>query len=335
MRLLILGGTAWLGGYLVETARADGHDVTCLARGTSGMAPRGARLVKADRNLPDAYDEVAGERWDSVIDVSRQPGQVRGAAAALAKACKTFVFISSGNVYADHREPGQDESATLLQPLRTDVMESMESYGPAKVACEQYVRDAFGATRSLIVRVGLIGGPGDEFDRTGYWPLRFARAAESARGVLVPDIPHLPTQVIDVRDLARWIIDGACSGAVGTFNATGETRSFEEHIETARRVAAHRGPLVFASTEWLMEHGVAPWMGPKSLPLWLPMADYAGFSARDSRAAAKAGLRRRALEATLRDTLEWELCRDPPPAVRRAGLSDAEEESLLEALEGR
>lgn len=212
-------------------------------------------------------------------------------------------------------------------------MESMESYGPAKVACERYVLDAFGATRSLIIRVGLIGGPGDEFDRTGYWPLRFARSAESARVVLVPDMPKLPTQVIDVRDLARWIIDCACSGAVGTFNATGETQSFEEHLETARLVAAHRGPVVSASSQWLLEQGVAPWMGRKSLPLWLPMSDYAGFSARDSGAAAKAGLRRRSLEATLRDTLEWELSRDPSPAIRRAGLSDAEEESLLGVLE--
>jgi nucleoside-diphosphate-sugar epimerase len=332
MRLLILGGTAWLGGYLAETARADGHEVTCLARGTSGVAPRGIRLVKADRNLPNAYDGVARESWDSVIDVSRQPGQVRGAAAALARVCNTFVFISSGNVYADHSEPGQDESATLMEPLRTDVMESMETYGPAKVACEKYVLDAFGVARSLIIRAGLIGGPGDEFDRTGYWPLRFARAAQSAREVLVPDVPKLPTQVIDVRDLARWVIDCACGGVVGTFNATGETYSFEEHIETARLVAAHKGPVVSASSQWLQEQGVVPWMGRKSFPLWLPVAEYAGFNARNSSAAVKAGLRRRALEATLRDTLEWELSRDPPPAIRRAGLSDAEEESLLEAV---
>lgn len=204
MRLLILGGTAWLGGHLVETARARGHDVTCLARGTSGTAPRGAKLVKADRSLPNAYGKILDQRWDSVIDVSRQPGQVRGAASALAKKCNTFVFISSASVYADHEQPGQDDSAALLPPLQAEVMENMDSYGQAKVACEQHVLDAFGEDRSLIVRVGLIGGPGDESDRTGYWPLRFARAAGSDSRVLIPDVPRLSTQVLDVRDLAGW-----------------------------------------------------------------------------------------------------------------------------------
>lgn len=333
MRLLILGGTAWLGGHLVETARAKGHDVTCLARGTSGIAPRGAKLIKADRSLPDAYDEILDQRWDSVIDVSRQPGQVRGAVSALARSCNTFVFISSASVYADREQPGQDESAALLPPLQAEVMENMESYGQAKVACEQHVLDAFGEDRSLIVRAGLIGGPGDESDRTGYWPLRFARAAGSGRRVLIPDVPSLSTQVLDVRDLAGWIVDRACTGDTGILNATGETMCFEEHIDTARRVGAHQGPVVSVGSEWLLKQGVTPWMGPKSLPLWLPMAEYAGFGARDSSAAAKAGLSRRSLESTLRDTLAWELSRIPSPAVRGAGLSDADEESLLEVLE--
>lgn len=333
MRMLILGGTAWLGGHLAEAAHAAGHDVTCLARGTSGPAPRGARLVKADRGQPGAYDEVMDQRWDSVIDLSRQPGQVRSATAALAKACTTFIFISSTSVYADHQALDQDESAALLPPLQSDVMASMEQYGQAKVACEQIVRDAAGADRSLILRVGLIGGPGDEFDRSGYWPLRFARAARSGRRVLVPDVPKLATQVIDVRDLAAWIIDCACRGVVGIFNATGETMSFEAHMEAARRVAGYRGAVVPASSAWLLSQGVAPWMGPKSLPLWLPSADYAGFCARSSQAAIGAGLSRRALGSTLEDTLNWDQHRKPPPAARRAGLSDDEEELLIAALD--
>ncbi len=333
MRILILGGTAWLGGHLAEAAHAAGHDVTCLARGTSGPAPRGARLVKADRGQPGAYDEVMGPRWDSVIDLSRQPGQVRSAAAALSKTCGTFIFISSTNVYANHQALDQDESAALLPPLQSEVMASMEQYGQAKVACEQIVRDAAGADRSLILRVGLIGGPGDEFDRSGYWPLRFARAARSGRRVLVPDVPQLATQVIDVRDLAAWIIDCARRGVVGIFNATGATTSFEEHMEAARRVAGYRGAVVPASSQWLLSQGVAPWMGPKSLPLWLPAADYAGFCARSSRAAIGAGLSRRALGSTLEDTLNWDQHRKPPPAARRAGLSDDEEELLIAALD--
>jgi 2'-hydroxyisoflavone reductase len=333
MRILILGGTAWLGGHLAETAHAADHDVTCLARGTSGPAPRGARLVKADRGQPGAYDEVRDQRWDAVIDLSRQPGQARSAAAALAKTCGTFIFISSTNVYADHQAPDQDERAALLPPLQSEVMASMAQYGQAKVACEQIVLEAAGADRSLILRVGLIGGPGDEFDRSGYWPLRFARAARSGRRVLVPDVPRLATQVIDVRDLAAWVIACACRGVVGIFNATGETTSFEAHMEVARRVAGHRGAVVPVSSEWLLGQGVAPWMGPRSLPLWLPAAEDAGFCARSSRAAVGAGLSRRALAVTLEDTLTWDQHRQPPPAARRAGLSDEEEALLLEALD--
>lgn len=335
MRLLILGGTAWLGGHLVKTAQAGGHEVTCLARGTSGPVPNDVELVRADRTLANAYDEVVNRRWDSAIDLSRQPGQVRSATSALAKSCNTFIFVSSTNVYAHHGEVGQDESAALLPPLHSDILESIDLYGQAKVACEQSVFHHVGATHSLIVRVGLIGGPGDEFDRTGYWPLRFATAAQSSRSVLIPATPKLATQVIDVRDLARWIIDSACNGLVGTFNATGETQYFEEHIETARRVGAHTGPVISADSEWLLQQGVTPWMGRRSLPLWLPASDYAGFSARDSSAAAKAGLTRRPLESTLRDTLEWERSRDPQAFTRRAGLSDAEESSLIAALAER
>ncbi|MBK6294437.1 MAG: NAD-dependent epimerase/dehydratase family protein [Rhodoferax sp.] len=332
MRLLILGGTAWLGSHLVEAALTSGHEVTCLARGTTSDARPGAKLVRADRNLPNAYDEVIGQHWDAVIDVSRQPGQVQGASLALAELCNTFVFVSSASVYADHERLDQDERAAVLPPLRAQVMESMDQYGHAKVACEQHVLATFGANRTFIVRAGLIGGPGDESDRTGYWPLRFAKAAESGRPVLIPDAPELSTQVIDVRDLAGWIINRACAAEMGIFNTTGETKSLEELIETARVVGAHDGAVVRASSAWLLEHGVAPWMGHRSLPLWLPMEDHAGFGARDSSAAVKAGLSRRSLEATLRDTLHWELSRRPAPAVRRAGLSDADQASLLAAL---
>jgi 2'-hydroxyisoflavone reductase len=333
LRILVLGGTAWLGRHMVKSALADGHEVTCLARGESGKIPSGARWIHGDRDHENAYANVQDERWDSVIDVSRQPGQVRRAAAALAGTCGSFVFVSSTSVYADHMELDQDESAPLLPALESDVMENMSFYGPAKVACEQHVRDLVGADRALIARVGLIGGPEDEFDRTGYWPLRFARAAAGRRAVLVPDTPSLPTQVIDVRDLAQWIVQCASRGVAGLFNVTGETKPFEEHIEVARRVAGHHGAVVAAPHEWLLRQAVAPWMGPKSLPLWLPMGSHAGFNARNSSQAVQAGLVRRPLHETLRDVLAWELSRSPLPAARRAGLSDAEEAELLLALE--
>jgi nucleoside-diphosphate-sugar epimerase len=331
MRLLVLGGTAWLGRYIATTAVERGHHVTCLARGESGAAPPGAAFTHADRDGPGAYREVASEEWDVVIDVARHPGQVRRATAALAGCGGSFVFVSSTNVYADHGTPGAGESAALLPALAGDVMESMETYGQAKAACEGHVRDGFGPGRSLIARVGLIGGPGDTFDRTGYWPLRFRRPAAGDGSVLVPDVPGLATQVIDVRDLAAWLVDAGERRLSGVFNVVGETIPLPAHLTLAREVAGHTGPVVPAGQDWLAAHGVQPWMGERSLPLWLPMPEYAGFSSRDASAAKAAGLTTRPLAETLADTLAWELGRnlDRP---RRAGLSDHDERRLIHAL---
>jgi 2'-hydroxyisoflavone reductase len=331
MRLLVLGGTAWLGRCVAQTAAQCGHEVTCLARGFSGDTPQDAVLVRADRTKPGAYDEVARKSWDVVVDVTRQPGQARSAVAALAHRSELFVFVSSGNVYADHRHAGQNESGALMDALDGDVMESMETYGEAKVACEQHVMRAFGLDRALILRVGLIGGPGDVFDRSGYWPLRFARPAAADGSVLVPDAPHLPTQLIDVRDLAASIVEMGTRGVTGILNATGETLSFPEHLEIARAVAGHSGPVVRADPHWLRSHGVQAWMGERSLPLWLDDPDWFGFNARDSTRARRAGLTTRPLKETLADTLAWELTADHR-RTRQAGLSDDDERELLAAL---
>jgi len=334
MRILILGGTAWLGSTIATAAMHHGHKVTCLARGESGPVPTGIRFVRGDRSRPDAYADVAAEDWDVAVDVSRQPGQVAEAVRALSDRTGSYIFVSSGNVYADAATPGQDESAPLLAALPGDVMESMESYGEAKVACEDRVRGGFGADRSLIVRAGLIGGPGDVSDRSGYWPLRFSEPAGADGSVLVPDSPGLLAQLIDVRDLAEWIIDAAEDGTTGVFNATGETVTLTEHLAVARAVAGHTGPIVTAATQWLLDHEVGPWSGPRSLPLWLPLPDYAGFSARDSSAARAAGLVTRPLADTLADTLRWER-RRVPEGPRRAGLADADEAALLAELAAR
>jgi 2'-hydroxyisoflavone reductase len=328
VRLLILGGTAWLGGLLAAAASERGHRTTCLARGRVGAAPAGARFVEADRDRPEAYDDVAREQWDAVIDVSRQPGHVRRAVEALSPRSASYVFVSSASVYADNSTPGQAEDAPLLPALDSDVMESMETYGEAKVACEEYVLATFGSDRSLIARAGLIGGPGDITDRTGYWPWRFANPAADDGSVLVPDVPELLTQVIDVRDLATWLVESAAAGRHAIFNATGEAVPLPRHLDAARTVAGHAGPVVAAPQEWLLDHGVEPWMGERSLPLWLPLPDYAGFCARDSNPARAAGLVTRPLEETLADTLAWERTRDRGRR-RQAGLSDADERSLL------
>jgi nucleoside-diphosphate-sugar epimerase len=330
MRILVLGGTAWLGGEVARYALREGHAVTCLARGSSGDVPSGVRLVRSDRTTPGAYAQVGREQPDVVIDVSRQPGQVRSAVEAL-EAVGCYVFVSSSNVYADLSRTGQDEDVPLLPPLQGDVMESMDSYGPAKVACEQAVGEAFGPDRSLIARVGLIGGPGDIFDRTGYWPWRFSRPATRDGAVLVPDDPDLVTQVVDVRDLAAWLVESGARRRSGVFNVTGEPLSLSEHLETARGVAGHTGPVVRADPEELIARGVQPWMGERSLPLWLHDPAERGINAFDSTRARASGLVSRPLRDTLRDTLAWELGR-PSGRVRRAGLTDEDHQALLDEL---
>ncbi len=331
MRILVLGGTAWLGGEVARAAVSAGHEVTCLARGESGAMPDGVRAVRADRDLPNGLDGVTGEEWDLAVDVSRQPGQVRRAATALAERCAHLVFVSTGNVYADHSRPGADESAPLLAPLGADTMDSMEDYGPAKVACEQHVLAAFGPDRCLLARAGLIGGPGDTSGRSGYWPLRFAHPAGADGAVLVPDDPDLATQVIDVRDLAGWLVAAGLGGVSGPFNAVGETVRLADHLQLAREVAGHTGPLVAAGQDWLIAHGVAEWMGERSLPLWLYDPDFAGFTSTSSAAARAAGLTPRPLADTLADVLAWEESQgvDRP---RRAGLTRDEERDLLAAF---
>jgi 2'-hydroxyisoflavone reductase len=329
MKLLVLGGTAWLGGTIAEEAAALGHEVVCLARGSSGPAPDGVRLLQADRDDPKALDAVVGERWDAVADVARQPGHVRRAAAALAPVAARYLFVSTGNVYADQRTLGQDEDGPLLEPLESDVMGSMEEYGPAKVACEHAVLGAFGPERAFIARAGLIGGPGDRSGRSGYWPWRFAHPSNEEGRVLVPDALDRPAAVVDVRDLAAWIVGSAERGAAGVFDAVGPTLPLGEHLEAARSVAGGAASSVPADEQWLADHGVEEWMGSRSLPLWLRDPDWWGMNARTGRRARAAGLVNRPLTETYGDLLAWEQDRPNPHG---AGLTDEEERELLAAF---
>ena len=327
MKLLVLGGTAWLGREVAAHAVAQGHDVTALARGTSGAVPDGVDLVRADRDAPGAYDDVADREWDAVVDLTRQPSHVRGALAALAERTASWVFVSSVSVYAFHEHPGTDESAAVLDPVTEDD-EDPETYGARKVACEQAVLRAV-PDRALVARSGLVAGPGDHTDRTGYWPLRFAHPASPDGAVLVPDSP-IGTQVVDVRDLAAWLVDCARDGRAGVVDAVGPVVPLLRHLETARQVAGHDGELVAVSPEWLTGHGVAPWSGERSLPLWLPLPDHAGMMAHPGARARDLGLRPRPLARTLEDTLAWELA-SGPGRRRRAGLAPTDEVALLAA----
>lgn len=324
MRMLVLGGTAWLGRSVAEEALLRGHDVTCLARG-SAEPPPGAAFVRADRDLDDGLGAVSARPWDAVVDVTRHPGHARRAVRDLDAAHR--VLVSTGNVYATFDRPEQDEDAPVRDPLEGDLMTDMEVYGEAKVACENAVRDADGT--ATIVRSGLIGGPGDWSGRTGYWPWRFAHPVGDR--VVVPDDPEFPCAVVDVRDLAAWLVTAAEERLDGTFNATGPTTTLREAIALSARVAGSAATPLPVPPARLAELGVGPWMGPASMPLWIDDPDWRWFATLDTGRARAAGLVTRPLEETLRDTLVFEEQRTEP---RRAGLTDDDERRVQEAVLG-
>lgn len=328
MDVLILGGTQWLGRTLAAEALARGHHVTCLARGEAGAVPSGVEFVRADRSQPGAYDEVADREWHAVIDVTRQPGFARRAAEALAQRAAHWTFVSSGNVYAAQNEPGADESAALMPPLDGDES-TPDTYGEAKSAIELAYREALGE-RLLVIRPGLIAGPGDASGRSGYW---VARAARDDEPMLVPDILDAPVQAIHIDDLVRFTLDAIERPLTGAFNAVGDRVSFEDWLERSRAIGGHTGEVVAVAPDWLAEQGVAEWSGPESLPLWIIDPEWNAFLDRSNAAAKAAGLRLRPLDQLLAETLEWERSQGLD-RERSAGLSAARERELLAAVRG-
>lgn len=322
MRVLVLGGTAWLGGLVARTALARGHEVTCLARG-SRPVPAGARLVRADRDRHDALAGVARTEWDAVIDVARQPGHVRRAVRELS--ARHWVFVSSASVYARGDVPEQGEDGELVEALAGDVMASVAEYGNAKVACEQAVREHCGS--ATIVRPGLVGGTGDDTGRSGYYPWRLAHP--SGPDVLVPPDLGFPVALVDARDLAAWLVSCAEQRTRGTFNATGPTTTLGEVLQVAGTISGSTTPVRPVPAEVLRAQGVASWMGPRSLPLWIDDADSRWFATLDTTAARSWGFQTRPLDETLAAALAHEHVRTAP---RRAGLTDADEQQLRAAL---
>lgn len=326
MDVLLLGGTGWLGGEIARAAMSRGHRVTALARG-SAPAPDGVTLIRADRSEPDGYRDVVDRDWDLVLDVSWQPGLVRSAVAALAGRAARWVYVSSGSVYAEG--PAGDETDPTVAPLDADHAEP-EDYGPAKVACENAVLDALG-DRAVVARAGLIGGAGDRSDRFGYYPAAFARAG--VEPVLVPDLGDAVVQTVSAGDLAAWLVtvDGSeRSEDHGVFDTCGEPIRFADLIALARSAGGHTGRVVMADPSWLTSCGVGYFMGPRSLPFWLPEGHELAVP-RPSERARAAGLKwrpyRRMIDEALTDERRLGFDRD-----RRAGLTRAQERELLEAL---
>ncbi len=322
--VLVLGGTAWVGRAIVDALLAQGDEVTCLARGSSGAVAEGARLVRADRTAPGAYAQVAGQAWDEVVELSYDPELVTGALGALAATAGHWTLISTVSVYASNSEPDADEDAAVLEPV------DLADYGQAKVAAERASRGAVGE-RLLIARPGLIAGPGDGSDRFGYWVARLALARSGP--VLTLETEGRPVQVIEVGDLARWVASAGRRLVTGTVNATGDQHALPDVLALAAEVAGFSGQLVAAPDAWLVERGVRYWAGPRSLPLWVPAADVAVAQRSNTAFTATGGILSD-LRETLARTLDDERARglDRP---RRSGLTRAEELELLHRLDAR
>ena len=324
MRILVLGGTVFLSRAVAEAAVARGHDVTCAARGVSGTVPDGATLVPWDR-AEAVPSELTGAQFDAVVDVSRLPSHVRRAVEAFPDA--HWTFVSTVNVYADTATPGGTPATLpLLDPVETDEdpKSSPETYGAMKVACENLVRSD--AAAALVIRPGLIVGPGDPSGRFAYWPVRFAQAAQDGLPVLVPEPVDAPVQLVDVRDLAEWIVTAAEAGTTGDFDAVCPPLPRSELLAQVADGAGADPELVAVSPEVLAEHEVVPWSGPRSIPFWAADLVDAGFMAHDVTSSLAAGLTIRPFSETARDTLAW---LSATPDAKVTGLTRAEEQQIL------
>ena len=335
MKLLILGGTLFLGRHIVESALRDGHEVTLFNRGQRNpeLFPEVEKL-RGDRD--GALDALRGRSWDAVIDTCGfVPRVVRASAELLAGAVGRYVFISSISVYPDHSRPVDEDSPVgRLEDESTEEITG-ETYGPLKVLCERAVEEALPG-RALVIRPGLIVGPHDPTVRFVYWPRRVARGGE----VLAPAPPERLVQFIDARDLADWTLRMAESGATGVFNASGPDYdlSWGALLEECRRAMGSDARVTWVDEKFLLENKVEGW---SELPLWITDEDPAMryFMEANCGRALKAGLTFRPLAETIRDTFEWDERRadkgatgdKPGVPVPDATLKPERERELLEA----
>ena len=322
MKILILGGTVFLGRHLVEAGVERGHAVTIFNRGhhiPEGSFPEVERL-RGDRD-GDLAALGGGRRWDAVVDTSgnHQPA-VRSAVERLAGCVDEYAFVSTLAVYQGFpRVRGLDERS----PLR----DGAPPGSPAAAAldkglCEGVLRSEMPG-RHLIVRAGLLAGPHDPTDRFTCWPRRIAAGGE----VLAPGEPTVPVQLIDARDLAGWIVAALENGLHGAYNATGpaSTLTMEAFLEDCRDATGSDATFTWVDEEFLLAAGVKPRM---ELPVWMPRAPYAGTA--DCTKALRDGLTFRPLAETAADTLDWDRGR-PASEPRRAGLTREREAEVLAA----
>ncbi len=322
MKLLVLGGTKFLGRATVEAALRKGHEVTLFNRGRTNpeLFPEAEKL-RGDRATD--LSSLAGRTWDAVVDTSAYvPQDARTSAKALTDAAGYYVFISSVSVYGDLSQP-VDEDSVLdeLQKGQPDdrLLEDFSNYGPLKVLCERAVAEGFGGP-TAVVRPGLIVGPYDPTGRFTYWPHRVARGGE----ILAPKPPGGQVQFIDVRDLGDWIVRLCEQRAEGPFNAVNRDVTWEALLDSCREAAGSDAEFVWIDPEFLIEQEVGQWM---ELPMWLH--EDVGIHATDVSRAIDAGLTFRPLAETIRGTLER------AETSKDAGLEPKREAELIEAWKAR
>jgi 2'-hydroxyisoflavone reductase len=326
LKILILGGTGFIGPHQVRYALSRGHQVTLFNRGkrNPGLFPEVEHL-EGDRN--DNLEALKNRKWDAVIDnPATLPRWVRDAGAVLKGNAGQYLYISSLSAYADNSQPGADESgatATLEDPTVETI--TGQTFGGLKALSEQEAEKAFPG-RATIVRPGLIVGHGDETDRFTYWPVRIARGGE----VLAPGDPTDPVQIIDARDLGEWTVRLLEQKAYGIFNAVGPSSpmSIAEMLYGIRAVTSADVKFTWVPAGFLAAQKVAPW---SDLPVWIPpQGEYAGFGNRSNRKAIAAGLTFRPLADTAVATLAWHASRpDERKATLRAGIKPEREAEVL------
>ncbi len=335
LRLLILGGTAFLGPAEVEYAVSRGHTVTLFNRGQTNpeLFPDVEKLV-GDRSVPD-YESLVGREWDAVIDNSANVASwVRDAADVLKDSVGRYLFVSSISAYSDFSVPGMVEDGPVFTQEDYDETIASEAegsaFGPNKAQAERDTLAAFG-DRGCVVRPGLIVGPMDRSGRFTYWPVRIDRGGE----VLAPGDGSDRAQIVDVRDLGRFLVHLMETNATGTFNATGPDYPMTMHqmLERVREAVPSDATLTWVDAAFLQEHEVGAWM---EMPVWMaPGPEMAGFSSFNCQKAFDAGLTFRPVTVTARDTLAWWKSLPEDQQTMRTGIDPEKEAAVLAAWHAR
>ncbi|MGH7555707.1 MAG: NAD-dependent epimerase/dehydratase family protein [Longimicrobiales bacterium] len=325
LRVLILGGTGFIGPHQVRYVRERGHTLTLFNRGQSnpGMFPDVEQL-RGDRN--GDLKALEGRQWDAVIDNSGfEPQQVRDSARLLERNVSRYLFVSTQSVYSDRSIVDQDESGAVGTAGVAE--DRWRGYGPLKALCEKELVNVF-RERAIVVRPAVIVGPGDESDRFTYWVDRIDRGGE----VLSPGSPDDPTQFIDVRDLTEWMVRLLESNESGLFNATGPASPLGVAglLYGIRAVTTKTTKFTWVKAEFLAQMNVRPF---SNMPLWYPpVGRTAGFMRMNAGRAISRGLTYRPLAVTAKETLDW--WKTLPPERRsdlNAGIPPQREREVLDA----